>query len=266
MPVTRKINIAGLFFFIWLFCLIGFILLFVISTNFFRNMVFETRLGSSNLTYFIELAQIIIGSFSFILALFFGVLNFVQKKIKILTIPYIFLSLILASLVGYFFKVIFIDLNPSIPNSSKTFNTTPIVAVQQPTPSPTPTPKPKKLDGGRLFNLVNAYRAKNGMSQMLWFHPLCEYAMQRSQEIKDDWSHEGYLRDAESHVLYEKYCPDCTRTGENLAENYASEEEVLQAWIKSPSHKENLDADWTYACAYFYENRYVEMIFGKSNK
>lgn len=134
--------------------------------------------------------------------------------------------------------------------------------IVTPPPTPTPTPKPRKLDGGRLFNLVNAYRVKNGLSQFQWFHPLCEYSNQRAKQVATDWSHEGYLNDAKDGLL-QQYCPDCIRTGENLAENYSTEEQILNAWIKSPTHKENLDYDWTYACAYFYGNKYVSMIFGK---
>lgn len=169
----------------------------------------------------------------------------------------------LLSLAGYLtYKVRLISTSSlDKPTTSQTiYPTTSII----PKPTATPTPKPRKLDGGRLFNLVNQYRAKNGMSQLQWYLPLCDYARQRSQQISTDFSHEGYLSDAESKVLYQQYCPECARTGENLAEGFISEEGVLQGWINSPTHKENLDYDWTYACAYFYGNKYVEMIFGKA--
>jgi uncharacterized protein YkwD len=139
------------------------------------------------------------------------------------------------------------------------------VSVQpspSPIPTPTATPKPIVLDGGRLFNLVNAYRAKNGLKQMIWFHPLCEYSKERSSEIKTDFEHDQFLADSQSGLLW-KYCPDCSLAGENLAEGYYSEEAILQAWINSPTHKDNLDGDWDIACSYFYKNNYVSLVFGR---
>jgi len=73
------------------------------------------------------------------------------------------------------------------------------------------------MDGGRLFNLVNGYRTRNGLSELLWYHPLCNYAKERSEEVKADWSHKGYREQAEGGGIYSKWCPECLRTGENLA-------------------------------------------------
>ena len=127
------------------------------------------------------------------------------------------------------------------------------------------TPVARVLDGGKLFNLVNQYRLENGSAQLSWYHPLCTYSQKRSQEIKDDWSHTGYLEDAKTD-FYKIVCPECFRTGENLAKDYKSEEMILKAWIKSPSHKKNLDEDWDWGCAYFYSNNYVSFIFGKKKQ
>lgn len=131
-------------------------------------------------------------------------------------------------------------------------------------PTPTPTPRvKKKLDGGYLFNLVNAYRRGKGLQEMTWWHKLCEYSTERSAEIQRDWSHGGYLEDSKNGELYGKYCPGCTRTGENLAKDYWTEEEILQAWINSPTHKANLDeAGWNIGCAMVIDNNFVSMEFG----
>lgn len=142
-------------------------------------------------------------------------------------------------------------------------NSEPTPTILQPTPTLTPTPKPRKLDGGKLFNLVNDYRKKNGLSELLWYHPLCEFAKARSQQVKDDWSHEGYLKEATRGALYTSICPECGSTGENLAEGYYSEEAALQGWINSSSHKQNLDANWDWGCAMYYSNNYVSILFGK---
>lgn len=131
-------------------------------------------------------------------------------------------------------------------------------------PTPTPTPRvKKKLDGGYLFNLVNAYRRGKGLQEMTWWHKLCEYSTERSAEIKTDWSHDGYQADAKDGTVYSKVCPECVRTGENLAKDYWTEEEILQAWMNSPTHKANLDdAGWNIGCAMVIDNNFVSMEFG----
>lgn len=139
-----------------------------------------------------------------------------------------------------------------------------IAPISVPTPTTTPLAIPtfkslpvRKLDGGRLFNLVNDYRIKNGLRALEWYHPLCEYSKRRSEQVKEDFSHTTYF------ASLNQFCQECSMTGENLAKNYSTEEQVLSAWIASPGHKENLDGDWDWACAMFYFNNYVSMIFGK---
>lgn len=144
----------------------------------------------------------------------------------------------------------------------KSLNNTPTL-VPTLVPTLTPVPTPRIMDGGRLFNLVNSYRRKNGLNELLWYHRLCDYAKTRSQQVKDDWSHDGYQADADSGKIFGSVCTECQRSGENLAKGFFSEESILQGWIKSPSHKENLDSDWDWGCAMFYSNNYVAFQFGK---
>lgn len=133
------------------------------------------------------------------------------------------------------------------------------------TPTPTPIPRPKVLDGGRLFNLVNEYRTSLGLSTLLWYHPLCEYAKERSLEIEQDFSHEEFAKDATSGGLL-TVCPGCEGFAENLAYGFQTEEAALQGWINSPGHKKILEGDWNVACAWFKANKYVSMVFGKKKE
>lgn len=130
------------------------------------------------------------------------------------------------------------------------------------TPTQTPTPKPRVLDGGRIFNLVNEYRASLGLSTLLWYHPLCEYAKERSLEIEQDFSHEEFAKDATSGGLL-AVCPECEGFAENLAYGFQTEQSALQGWINSPGHKKILEGDWNVACAWFKANKYVSMVFAK---
>lgn len=180
---------------------------------------------------------------------------------------YVIIALI-AIAAGYLYFLNYRLSNSSLPPSTPT---QPLLSQQKatnrpsltPTPTITPTPRPRKLDGGKLFNLINEYRTRNGLSELLWYHPLCEFAKERSQQVKDDWSHEGYQKEAMEGALYTSVCPECGKTGENLAQGYHSEEAALEGWIGSQSHKKNLDADWDWGCAMYYSNNYVSILFGK---
>lgn len=169
--------------------------------------------------------------------------------------------------IGFFGKITYDNFDKqqteSPPKPESRFKESWVTPTLTPKPTATPTPKPRKLDGGKLFNLVNDYRRKNGLNELLWYHSLCEFAKARSQQIKEDWSHEGYQKEATEGALYTSICPECGITGENLAKDYYSEDAALQGWINSPSHKENLDADWDWGCAMYYSNNYVSILFGK---
>lgn len=176
-----------------------------------------------------------------------------MKKTKVLKYAAVYFVIVLAFVGFSYYQRMQVVKNTPVETP------TPTIA---PTSTPTVKPKPKILDGGKLFNLVNAYRVKNGLKQLSWFHPLCEYSKNRSNEVKTDWSHDQLENDAKSGLLWQ-YCPDCLRAGENLAKDYFSEEAVLQGWINSPSHNQNLLGDWDIACSYFYGNNYVSIEFGK---
>lgn len=258
MGLRSSFSTLSKFFFVtWFLCLVVFITLFALETNFFKNMVFNTSFGNSDIVVATTLWMFVIGVFSFLLAIFFRLMLFIGRRFKVLLPVFISIFVIVLALIGKFFFVIFINMKPTPVSTSLTPTPTYYVI-----PTITPTPRPRVLDGGKLFNLVNKYRSDQRLSQLQWFHSLCEYSKKRSQEVSTDWSHEGFLDDSQNRLIWQ-YCPDCIGVGENLAEGYFTEEAILQGWIESPSHKDNLDRDWTYACAYFYGNSYVSMIFGK---
>lgn len=263
--MTRKIGFTGLFFLVWMVCIGVFGLTLALGTDFFNNMVTETTFGNSKMFTWGMGVSVFVGILSFICGVGFFVITRIIKNTFLRTVVITISLLIFAFCGGYAYSYI----SGSISQISKPGSTSVVTLQATSTPASTlaptlaPTPRPRVLDGGKLFNLVNKYRSDHGLPQLQWFHPLCEYSKKRSQEATTDWSHTGFNEDSKTGLLWQ-YCPDCIRVGENLAEGYSSEEAILQGWINSPSHKANLDGDWTNACSYFYGNKYVSMIFGKN--
>ena len=90
-----------------------------------------------------------------------------------------------------------------------------------------------------VLNLINEERAKNGLSPLTWSGKLENAADIRAEEITQKFSHER-PNDSEWWTV-----DDSVMYAENLAEGYDNPEDVLNAWMASPTHKENiLDKDF----------------------
>lgn len=94
---------------------------------------------------------------------------------------------------------------------------------------------------GDLISLTNAERAKNGLSPLKENSELDQAAAAKAQNMfaenywahyspsgKDPW---GFITGAGYNFSY---------AGENLAKNFQTSNDVVQAWMNSPSHKENI--------------------------
>ncbi len=86
----------------------------------------------------------------------------------------------------------------------------------------------------RIINETNKIRKEHGLNELSVSKRLTDAAMIRAEELPIRWSHtrpndeEWYTVD--SSVMY----------GENLAHGYKNEKEVMDAWINSPTHKDNI--------------------------
>lgn len=80
----------------------------------------------------------------------------------------------------------------------------------------------------------NAHRTNAGLPALTWSDGLESCAMVRAQEIVTTWSHvrpngsDWYT--VNSTLMY----------GENLAKGYVSAGEAVNAWMNSPTHRENI--------------------------
>ena len=84
------------------------------------------------------------------------------------------------------------------------------------------------------FNLVNQQRASAGLSTLTWSDPLAVAAMVRASELPQLFSHTrpdgSDWWTVNSDIMY----------GENLAQYYYTADDVVAAWVASPTHNENL--------------------------
>ncbi len=92
-----------------------------------------------------------------------------------------------------------------------------------------------------LFNSTNAERAKNGFSRLRLNAELTAAAEKKAKDMfkNDYWAHVSPTGTQPwSFILAEKY--DYSYAGENLAKNFNTSKEVVQAWMDSSSHRENM--------------------------
>jgi len=102
---------------------------------------------------------------------------------------------------------------------------TPIVATAEP------------ITTENLYQAFNQYRRAHDLQPVLWDDTLCPLAEIRVREILTEWNHNGYL--AKTNAFFERH-PTYVVAGENLARNYRTTAEVMDAWDQSPTHQANL--------------------------
>lgn len=104
------------------------------------------------------------------------------------------------------------------------------------TPSFAPT-----INSSILSSRVNSWRTEKGLNHLPEEESLCQYAEKRTIDIQTEWNHDIFKKDSCLNTNY-VFC------GENLAKGYQTEEQVLQAWIASPTHYDNLIREWSAMC------------------
>lgn len=149
----------------------------------------------------------------------------------------------------------------SIPSPTLTPTPTP-TATPTSTPSPTPTKvptatptlaptsipnPPTSVIGQYLLQKVNEYRSTLGLPSVKNDPYTCEFAAKRVKELAVSFSHDGI-----ANYPY----PSISWYTENIAQN-SDYEKVVEWWINSPVHAQNLRADTPFVCIANYENYYA---------
>lgn len=107
----------------------------------------------------------------------------------------------------------------------------------------------RSLDEDKLFLKVQEWREANHKEMYKLDGNLCRLAAVRAVEVRKDWSHDGFLKEGKLMMV-----SGYQSLGENLARDMRNEDEALTAWLNSPTHKKNLDADFTHSCIVCVDN------------
>ena len=94
------------------------------------------------------------------------------------------------------------------------------------------------------MNAINDYRRSQGLSEVRTDSNTCNFAKIRAQEITNGFNHDGFNNRISSKTL--PY-PGYQLVTENLARN-SNYKNVVQSWINSPGHAENMRKDTPFVC------------------
>ena len=118
---------------------------------------------------------------------------------------------------------------------------TPTPASNEPSPQTITT---TSNGSGDLLSQVNAYRATKGLSPVSEDSHTCSFANTRAAEITSAFNHDGFSsRVSSKNLPYPSY----SEIAENIAMS-SDPGDVVQAWIDSPGHNENMLKNTPHAC------------------
>lgn len=119
--------------------------------------------------------------------------------------------------------------------------------------------EPALLSEDDVFTVVNTWRTDNDYASLEKDEFLCEFARVRLNEIESDWSHDGFLEKSKELLFGSKYYS----IGENLYTGRINNPEViLNMWLDSPTHKENIAGDYTNSCVECDDDSCVQIFAG----
>lgn len=93
----------------------------------------------------------------------------------------------------------------------------------------------------KLLELTNAERTKDGLTPLTYNDKLAKAAQEKANDMfaKNYWAHYGPGNETPwQFILSNGY--DYEFAGENLAKNFLFSKGVVEAWMKSPTHRENI--------------------------
>lgn len=93
----------------------------------------------------------------------------------------------------------------------------------------------------KLYSLTNSQREKNGLSDLSYNDQLSQAAQKKAQDMfaNNYWAHYGPKGETPwDFILASGY--QYEYAGENLAKNFLFSQAVVDAWMASPTHRENI--------------------------
>lgn len=93
----------------------------------------------------------------------------------------------------------------------------------------------------QVLKLTNDYRAQNGLAELKWDADLAAVGQMHCDDMsaRDYFAHKT-PEGVDPFQRMDAYGIKYKWAGENLGKGYKTPEEVLQGWIDSPDHRENL--------------------------
>ena len=91
-----------------------------------------------------------------------------------------------------------------------------------------------------ILELVNEYRAENGIEPLELNDTLCSLASIRAKEASIKWSHERPNGTRYYSVFMDYNVTWASYVGENLGCRFSSAKQIVDAWIASDGHRANL--------------------------
>lgn len=121
--------------------------------------------------------------------------------------------------------------------------------------------KLQKADIYKIYDHVNNERVRKDLKPLKFNQIMCEYAEQRLENMKTEYSHKGFR--STSREALNKY--NLSYLGENLSEDIIDDSNwmVVDAWMASESHRKNiLDKNYTDTCVRCDDNYCVQIFAG----
>lgn len=221
MAEKKKFTLSKFFIIVWILSIFVFTLSFLFATNFLRGQIQSTTFGNSNAFTIFFIGSILVGVVAFGLM----ILSFLYEKIKnkkLLTFTLAILFL------GFCYSIYsaFVSQNKQVnQNLSSIF-----------------APPKSTANAQEIIDLTNKERVNAGLKPLKQNIKLDEAAKIRAQKIIDfsEWNHEA----TKSGIPYTKAIKEVNywniTYGENLAKGFYDSQSVIDSWMKSDGHKENL--------------------------
>lgn len=96
----------------------------------------------------------------------------------------------------------------------------------------------------RLAEIINEYRAENGLNPLQTINHISYKSDEHNQYMIANKVVNHDLFDQRSQNLISVL--GAVKVNENVAYNYSTPEAALHAWLQSPSHKSNIEGDFTH--------------------
>lgn len=91
----------------------------------------------------------------------------------------------------------------------------------------------------QMLNLINQYRASEGVKPLKLYITACDAATVRSNEITSLFSHDR-PNGTDCFTLLDEFKITCGFAGENIAMGYPDVVSVMEAWMGSDGHRANM--------------------------